>query len=208
MLEEYWGVWSALRHGQPAWPIDSVIHALGSVREVAAGKLGAAELVITTRHATSAQYQPWSLTQNYWLYGELVRGWTPQEMSPTTVVWRRSARRELTSAPCRIDAAQAALVIDADAAGFYEVELDYALEARGRSLLMLRNNLSFGEGAGGYASLDPSGRQARFPAYAPGAGPLALDAKVVGTTAYELELTACRAARIPALSDEVFHAPE
>lgn len=31
VIEEYWGIWSALNKIFPLWPVDSVIHALGSV---------------------------------------------------------------------------------------------------------------------------------------------------------------------------------
>lgn len=63
VLEEYWGIWSAIQGRHPSWPVDSVIHALGSIRKVASEELTHHDgVVVTTRLNTSREWQPWNLS--------------------------------------------------------------------------------------------------------------------------------------------------
>ncbi len=134
VLEEYWGIWSATRKIIPGWPVDSVIHALGRTREVARATLKDADVIISTRYATSSEWQPWSLAQNFWFYDELIGNWTPREASPTTVVWRRNRTpREDQGVECRAEGGRNSVVLDVAAPGFHRVTIEYELSGAGQA---------------------------------------------------------------------------
>ena len=82
VIEEYWGLWSALNRSFPEWPVDSSIHALGKVRKRAKESLSRADIIISTRYKTSTTWQPWNLTMNFWFYDELISRWEPKQTSP------------------------------------------------------------------------------------------------------------------------------
>lgn len=207
VLEEYWGLWSATKKVVSAWPVDSVISALGSTREIAEHKMPDADIIISTRYNTS-RWQPWNLSQNYWFYEELIEHWTPHEMSPTTVVWRKNdGRRNYKTVGCIVDENARSVIIDAPVVGFYDLEMRYTFNATGRSLLMIRNNVSFGSDAGGYVSLNPKGSIVKLPVYMPQAGSNNLDIKVVGSSDYVLKLSGCVARQIIFNYDEIMHTP-
>lgn len=208
VIEEYWGVWSATREIISAWPVDSVISALGSTRETAKHKLQYAKIIISTRYTTAPEWQPWNLSQNYWFYDELLKRWTPHELSPTTVVWLKDSKaKQYKSTDCNIDNKSKLLVLNAPFSGFYELEMKYSLAGDGRFILMVKNNISFGADAGGYVSLNPKGRIAKFPVYISQAGLSPLDIKVAGTSKYDLELVGCDAHQISLADNNVLHTP-
>lgn len=210
VLEEYWGLWSATRRVFPVWPVDSTIHALGQTRGAASRSLPGADIVISTRNAASPRWQPWNLSQNYWFYEELLHSWTPRFLSPTTVVWQRSGHaRSARRIDCRIAHQDSPLLIlDIPRPGFYEIAMRYASASDGRTLILIRNNLSFGANAGGYVSIDPDGQAAKFPAYIPRAGATSLDVKVAGAPGRELRITACSAREIALADREVLPVPQ
>ena len=161
-VEEYWGVWSATRRQFSSWPVNSVIHALGRTREIARTALGSAELVVTTRNSASPEWQSWSFSQNFWFYDQLLRGWEPQAMSPTTVLWRKSGAASVGSerrdrVPAGSDGLS--IVLFPTAAGLYRVQMDYDLARAGRNLLLVRNNY-FRHGRGGWFRLPGPRREA------------------------------------------------
>lgn len=149
VVEEYWGIWSATRKISSDWPVDSVIHALGSTREVAGKILNDADFIITTRYATSPMWQPWNVSQNFWFYDELFKKLVPFVLSPLTIVWRKTKEDRLQEIiECHPAISGRYITVDATENGFYRVEINYRFSGSGRHLLQIRNNLSFGADAG------------------------------------------------------------
>ena len=209
VIEEYWGLWSATRKIISAWPVDSVISALGSMREIAKNNLNDAHLLISTRYTAATAWQPWSLSQNYWFYEELIKNWTPHDLSPTTVVWLKDShpKGEFKNIDCNVDKKQKRLVLNAPIVGFYELKIMYSLAGDGRFILLAKNNISFGADANGYVSLDPKGRVAKFPVYISQTGLSPLEIKVMGASVFDLELLGCDARQIPMTNGNVLHVP-
>jgi len=164
-VEDYWGLWNSLNRSFPPWPVDSVIHALGSVRETSKKALENADVIITTRYSTSPMWQPWNLSQNFWFYDELITQWEPTFVSPTTMIWKRADnRRVVEAAKCRVSTDGQSIILEPGFPGFYRVMLSYASSSLGgRYLLMFKNNISYGADANGFVSLQPGASDATFP---------------------------------------------
>lgn len=210
VIEEYWGLWSATRKIFPAaWPVDSVIHALGRTRELTTSALIDAEIIISTRNSGSPEWQPWSLSQNFWFYDELLNNWTPYGLSPMTVVWHKNAKsRSSKSVDCYPGSGNNSLNLNISEPGFYRLELNYRFSGKGRHLLLAQNNLSFALGAGGYVSLNPSGRKVILPTYISQKGMVATNIKVIGSDSYDLRIISCASNQISFVDREVLHVPE
>lgn len=210
VFEEYWGLWSATRKTFPSWPVDSVIHALGTTRVTATKALQSADIIISTRSSTSPEWQPWSLSQNYWFYEGLLRDWTPSFMSPTTIVWRKSEHSRLfKNVDCTVaNNGSRSLSIASQKPGFYEIDMQYSASRSGRFITMIRNNISFGADAGGYISINPKATKVKFPAYIEGAGPVVLDVKVIGNDNYFFDIKSCAVKQIPTTDGEILRVHE
>lgn len=207
VFEEYWGLWSATRRIFPDWPVDSVIHAMGDLKTVAEKKLQEADVVISTRNSTSPTWQPWNLSENYWFYTDLMTSWSPQFKSPTTIVWRKgAAARKSEPVQCVIENNKV-IRIETTKPGFVEIVVEYKFRGSKRSLLMIRNNLSFVAAANGYVSINPSANLVRFPALITAAGITLLDSKIVGAAGAELRLSLCAARTINFVDDEALYDP-
>lgn len=195
VVEEYWGIWSAVNRSSTPWRVDSVIHALGAWRTEAHNRLPAAERVVTTA-PTLSSYQAWSFSANFWLYEQLLREWEPVASSPSTVVWElRGQRRQWPSVMCVVTGPQTFVVGEGEV-GLYRVSLDYQVRAVGRHLLAVRNNLNYAPGFGGYASLPPVSGEAVFPAFTPRAGANQFDIRLSGSAKVSVVVTKCSAERI------------
>lgn len=208
VIEEYWGIWSAINKKPSVWPVDSVIHALGNVREIAKNKLASADIIISTRKDFSRDWQPWSVSQNFWFYDELIKRFTPYKLSPTTVVWKKTDNiRVLKEVACHVDKKTQSLVLNAPRPGFYKVEVNYEFSGSRKFIIMIRNNMSFVIGTKGYVSLDSQHRGPQittFPVYIAKAGLNMLDTKVIGISSFQLKLISCAAYYIPFISTNVF----
>lgn len=202
VVEEYWGIWSAYNRSFGPWPVDSAIHALGDLRPVAARAVATADVVITTRPLLSPQWQSWGLSQNYWLYEPLLKGWRVAALSPATVVWRRgsddaaAAQALLPAAAssalsCAPDPAGSGLVVTAPAPGFYQLELAYRFEGAGRHLMMVENEISHAVDSLGFVSLDPGAERAHLPVLLQAAGERHLALDVRGDGDFRLDLRSC-----------------
>lgn len=201
-IEDYWGLWNSLNKSFPPWPVDSVIHALGNVREVSQGSLKQADLIITTRYSTSTEWQPWNLSQNYWFYDELISKWEPVFSSPTTVVWKRAHNRSaFESAACLISNDKNSFTLPQSAPGFYRITLGYSSAGGGRHLLMVRNNISYGADAGGFLSLMPGNHIATFPVLLSTEEIDVFNLKVIGEA--HAEISSCTADRIVYKNEEL-----
>nr|VFK11739.1 MAG: hypothetical protein BECKLPF1236B_GA0070989_10247 [Candidatus Kentron sp. LPFa] len=208
IVEEYWGIFSAINRSFPDWQVDSVIHSLGRMRDQATQTVDDADLVITTRYRLSRDWQPWNLSQNYWFYDELFKKWEVVGYSPTTVIWSKTDNhREFDPIPCTVDAVAKTIRLNVLRSGFYRVVLDYELSTKKRRLLMFQNNISFAPDAKGYISVDPAGSSVIYPVYISSLNSSELNTKVVGGTQEELLLHRCEASSIPNISSEVLHVP-
>lgn len=208
VVEEYWGVWSAINKKISLWPVDSVIHALGSVREEAGSKLSGADIIISTRYATSTRWQPWILSQNFWFYDELFLQWEPTVVSPTTVVWKkRENARDVVEMPCEILSDQRSVVLHSTEKGFYKLEVNYRVSKQkfDRFLLMLENKMSFGTDAGGFVSIPTNKTSFTLPVYKASQSAERYESKVVGSETAAMHLLSCMASKISFENDEVLH---
>lgn len=201
-IEDYWGLWNTLNRRFPPWPVDSVIHALGNVREVSQGSLKQADLIITTRYSTSPEWQPWNLSQNFWFYDELISKWEPVFTSPTTVVWKRAHDRSaFVGVACHVSADKNSFTLPQSAPGFYRITLGYSSVGGGRHLLMVTNNISYGADAGGFLSLMPGTHIATFPVLLSPEEINVFNLKVIGEA--HAEISSCTADRILYENDEL-----
>jgi len=161
-IEEYWGLWSALRRKSPGY-VDSTIHALGVERDRFRRRLEAwPGLVITSRPQITEDYQGWSLTANWWFYRTLLKRYRAEVASPTTLVWKPARPRQWPRVPCRISSHERSVVITTPSQGLYEVTLEYSMPSGQRALLLVQTSLRAWQ-TGGWASLNPAAQMARFP---------------------------------------------
>lgn len=204
VVEDYWGLANSLHRRFPPWPVDAVIHALGNVRDISRGTLKQAELIITTRYSTSPDWLPWSLSQNYWFYDELISNWEPAFMSPTTLVWKRGHERSaFVGVACHVSADKNSFTLPQSAPGFYRIKLGYSSAGGGRHLLMVRNNISFASDADGFLSLKPGANMVTFPVLKLQNDLYAFNLKVIGKA--RAEISSCIAERILYEHDELLH---
>lgn len=207
VIEEYWGLWSALRRSASGWPVDAVIHALGSTRVVATQAMQQADAIVSTRHATSSVWQPWSLSQNYWFHQELLDHWMPERLTPTTIVWRRRDRR-LPPEPVRCAPASSGapgVIVQIDVPGLHELRVRYRLGGGGRALLLVQNRLS--TATDGWVSVDPRAGRAVLPMAATTVGRLTLPLRLLGRPTAALQVLGCEARRMPPAIDEAVRLP-
>jgi len=206
VIEEYWGIWSSLNGKFPSWPVDSVIHALGSVRNSAKLKLAAADTLISTRYGFIPDWQPWNLSQNFWFYEELLSKWEPDYISPTTIVWRKIGKpREQKIIGCQVSGKKNSFSLESEAEGFYAVTLNYTVTGSGRYLLMLKNNISYAADADGYVSLPPGNSSASIPVLIKHESGNIFDTKIVGNNNIRIDIESCTAKEIAFTNDDVLH---
>lgn len=212
VVEEYWGLWSATRKTFSSWPVDSVIHALGETRKVAAKGLQRADIIISTRSSISPEWQPWNLSQNYWFYENLLSDWVAYRVSPTTIVWKKHKREQLRlfkAVDCTVVSINGlpSLILTVADTGFYEIDMQYKFFGNGRFLTMIRNNISFGGDANGYVSIDPKATSVKFPVYFEKAGAVTLDTKIVGNIDFNFDIKSCAAKHIPIMGNDILRIP-
>lgn len=205
IFEEYWGLWSAVNRRVPSWPVDSVIHALGNVRNVAKSALKDADLFITTRYIYSPEWQPWNLSQNFWFYEELLLHWEPYYISPRTIVWRKSDKlQKEKDVNCQVSQNGSSFILDTEDPGLYKVRIDYSSKKHGRYLIMLQNNISYGADANGYVSLPPGGLTATIPVRITEESGNEFNIKIVGDESIDVRINSCSAKKIFFSNEEVF----
>ena len=213
VVEECWGVWSALRRTFFNWPVDSIIHALGNTRNVAKLSMQRADMVISTRrtsYLSATKWQPWNLSQNYWFYENLLTGYAISSWSPNTIVWRKTDFAALaTRVQCEPvhSASHTALQVTIFSPGYYEVEMQYKVNSKGRSLVMVQNNINWAADASGYISINPKANQAKFPAYFKTTEHAQLNVKVVGNRDATIDLLSCSAKQMAFRNEEVLPLP-
>jgi hypothetical protein len=165
VVEEYFGLWSAVDGPNEDLKVDSVIHALGSQRKAFADYVRSErpEKVVTTSPEKDDGWAPWNLSANWWLYHDLMKSYLPEQTSPMAVTWTRTEPVAWTSVPCRVEGYTVQL--SARTSGLYEVDLRYRGPGAGsRAFSMVRNYLNT-PGADGYLALDPGATRQAFPVY-------------------------------------------
>jgi hypothetical protein len=165
VVEEYFGLWSAVDGPNENLKVDSVIHALGSQRQAFADYVAKErpDKVVTTSPEMDDGWTPWNLSANWWLYHDLLKSYRPEQTSPMALTWTRTQPAAWTSVPCRIDGYKVQL--SAEESGLYEVALQYQGPGAGsRAFTMVRNYLNT-PGADGYLALDPGATSQAFPVY-------------------------------------------
>lgn len=206
VFEEYWGVLSAIQKRTPLWPVDSVIHALGSKRELLASSVfSQADIIVTTRNTYTQLWHPWLISQNYWLYSRLFREFDAVDFGPNTVIWRRGAKHVFQPMECRVADDGAGMVVSAMTSGYAEVEVVYRVAGGPRrKLVMLRNNINIVGGIRGYFSVDPAKTSLVFPAYLKEKGQQVLDFRVVpAQSSAVVSVESCQAGMIQRVIPDV-----
>jgi hypothetical protein len=207
VAEEYWGIWSAINRVFPPWPVDSLIHALGSVRQLASQQVNRPDYLITTRFEVSSVWQPWGFSTNYWFYREILDHYQLIGSGPSTYVWKRGrSGMSRTIAECNVLNNGHKFSISGSV-GLYEVELEYLAQKSNRTVVLVKNNISFGVDMPGYVSINQSATSAVFPVYAPRAGST-LFGSMVNEDRSGLSITACHATRMDGVAREIFDYPQ
>lgn len=206
VIEEYWGIWSAVQASHALTSVDSIIHALGSVRgDFSAALAGTPPRVITTR-ASFSDWQSWNVSASWWFYRELLAGYAPTNLSPTSIEWRPAPSVPWREYGCVVSNAPPRFMVRGKAA-LYEVTLRYQLDSGGgRSLLRVRNNINRRDS--GYLSIDPNAREFTFPARAGEGQPLDLTVTAAPERQAQLTLEGCSARLVPFSHPEVLQIPE
>ena len=199
VIEEYWGIWSAVSKKRVPLPTDSVIHALGAKRERFATILQELpELIVTS--APDKIWHGWNISANWWFYKIVLEHYEPTQTSPLTYLWKKTAQRSnWPTTDCHVagDPLKPLIVIAASTPGYYEITLQYqASGLSSRSLLFVKNKLN--SAFDGYLSLDPLAKTIIFPAALGGSEDQSLDFKL--TTASDdlskVLIQGCQAKRI------------
>lgn len=168
-VEEYAGLWTAVRGPNRGVKVDAVIHALGTERApfvdyVAKGT----DRVVTTAPQMSQEWVSWNMSANWWLYRDLFRHFTPTVTSPNTVVWKRAATTAAAVAGrCSVAVDGQSVVVTPGSIGLTELTLHYTGPGRSsRSFSMIRNNIDEAADANGFVALDPGATVQQVPLYA------------------------------------------
>ena len=197
VVEEYVGL-SGVVDGPPSSSVDSVIAALGRQREAFGARLADRPGLVVTTAPEVTDWVTWNLSANWWFYRDLFQGYTPVRTSPQTLGWTPAAPATWAGVPCRTEGSE--VVVEAPAAGLYEVTLRYQGPGRGaRAFTMVQNDVNIAVDAGGFVSLDPGARVQRFPVAVrdPGAGTTVLATRDVPADDGPLTtLESCSAASI------------
>jgi hypothetical protein len=204
VVEEYWGIWGALTRNQNRFPVDSVIHALGKIRDKfsAAVNENHPELAITTTRSTSIEWQAWSLSSNWWFYKLLLQRYSPTQISPTTIVWTKSREVPWPPIGCEVQSGEnASFKLPEGQAGFYEIDLQLKEHLDiPRALLLVKNNLSNVTFIDGYVSLNPKNVKFQFPVAMVDSRSKDFDLKIIHsspTDGHSIQLESCHARRVP-----------
>ncbi len=184
IIEEYWGLWSAYTRKKSLWPVDSVIHALGSVKNITRKEMdNDISYIVTTR--LRSRWVPWNLSLNYWFYGVLLKSWHPEHLFPTTIVWtKREEPITLEEYPCDINEQKNAFSILSANEGLYEVRIEYDYNKSKiafPSLITLKDNINIVFGSFGYRPISPYEKEMVLPVYIQKGQNAYFDTKVVGS---------------------------
>ena len=165
-VEEYWGLWSGLARYHGGLRVDAIIHALGRERKNFEQYMAQhPDVVVTTPKSYSSEFQPWSISANWWFYRTLLQFYVPEKTSPSTLVWQKSNRTVLwPEVPCGI--AEFGFHLGESAQpGYFEIVLNLQIPQTltQRGLVFIKNNINQAFRSGGYLSIDPRSKEVHFP---------------------------------------------
>lgn len=189
VLEEYWGLASAIRDTSNLWKLDAVIHLLGKQRQEAKESLNSADYFLSTNF-TFNEWARWSFSMNYWLFKELLERWNISNIYPNLYLWK-NGETSLIKNPvsCIIENTNnhQSFTIEANKKSIVEVTLEYDFSYEGRGLITLDNKISHV-----FMALDPKARKVTFPVF------VLKEATAFPMNAYssgknDLKLTSCEA---------------
>ncbi|WP_017221022.1 hypothetical protein [Moritella dasanensis] len=200
VVEEYWGVWGGVKGAAHLLPVDSAIHALGDIRIVATERIKKADILVVTRADLELFWQPWSFSQNFWFYKEILNNFKLDFLAPSVAVWKRveGNRRDFDDALCTINENKSSFTIDSKHTGLYKINLHYLFEKKSifsRNLMMLQNNISFAPDANGYVAVDHNQQYVEFPVLMDDLDHNTFSSTVIGGD-YNLEFYKCSAQHI------------
>ena len=136
----------------------------------------------------------------------MIHSWAPVFTSPTTVVWKQlQNKRNFTPVNCVINPTKNSFKLNAIKEGFYEVDLSYKIEGKGRHLAMIRNNISYPAGADGYLSLPPLSGSVTIPVLVTDEYGNNFDSKLLGNNNIKIELLSCAGHYLDIKANNVLH---
>ncbi|MDP5182818.1 hypothetical protein QOZ88_09210 [Blastococcus sp. BMG 814] len=198
VVEEYMGLAGAVNGPNLSLPVDSIIAALGSQRQVFAERMAERPSLVVTTDPDASIWSTWNVSANWWFYRDLFKSYAPERSTPLTLNWTPVEPATWEAVPCDVDGSRIELA--APDAGFYEVTLRYEGPGRSsRSYTMVENNIAVTESALGFMALDPGARVQQFPVavHDPGSGTTVLSTKDISAGSEPLTaLESCTAAAI------------
>lgn len=210
VVEEYWGIFSAIRRVFPPLPVDSVIHALGKQREAATKAIGtgANTLFIVSRYGNFHKWQPWNISANYWFYQPLLERGHIVGRFPATLALTSSKTHKFIDHRCIVNSQGNRFSLPGATAGYYEISLDSVPIGPGRHLFMVDNRIVFAANAAGWLSLDPNLSNHQFPVYIddPAYPSFPVEVRPQKTGA-KVVLTRCSARRITHRNEDILPLP-
>ncbi|MGY2067547.1 hypothetical protein [Blastococcus sp. SYSU DS0619] len=198
VVEEYMGLAGAVNGPNLTLPVDSIIAAVGSQRQVFADRMAERPSLVVTTHPDASIWSTWNVSANWWFYRELFKSYAPEQSTPLTLNWTPVEPATWEPVPCDVDGSQ--IELTAPEAGLYEVTLRYeGPGSSSRSYTMVENNIAVTESAFGFMALDPGADEHQFPVavQTPGSGTTVLSTKDVSAGTEPLTvLESCTAAAI------------
>lgn len=197
VIEDYFGIWGAVRKKNSNWRVDSIIHALGKARIEAKSAIHKVDILITTRR-DSTLWSEWIFAQNLWFYEE-IKDFVPYYVSPSSVVWKRlefGEQEEKYVNDCRIRKITESfyrIEVDIQDKDYYVVDIEYNFKGL-RNLLLVRNEK---DPLTKFVSLDPNSDRFSFPIFI---NHQFLDMRVFGWEGYRLDFKSCRLSSIGRMS--------
>jgi hypothetical protein len=164
VIEEYWGIWSAINRRNDSFKVDSIIHALGNYRSFYRSELikNPPSRFITTRYAASPEWQPWNLSANYWFYKILLQDYIAVVSSPKTLTWYKRASK-LHKDPVNCNFFQDKFYIKANRTpSYYEIHLETIGKLSDRNILKVKTNVNRAYSSDGFLALSKENYQ-EFP---------------------------------------------
>jgi hypothetical protein len=202
--EEYFGLTSAYHGSRGYYPVDSLIHLLGTLRKNYKAR-ALPEMVIVTNPSYS-HWQSWSMSQNWWFYKKIIGSYELFRSLPTIDVYKRKAGRFTKPTPkainCNWVQSESSLVFESDAPpGLYSVSIKYT-PMGGRVLLLIENRISIPTDAHGYVSIDPLAGASEFPIVMSGSVGEKMNVRLLGNFQNQrIEIWQCTAIRIANIED-------
>lgn len=175
LLEEYWGLTSAIRRQRGPWSVDSAIAALGSQRSDAERILHNWKGVVATTRIgglfltnDAHMCQAWSVNENWWLYSVVLQNYKPLLVTPNIIFWKKMASpTKWPETPCSVSNNPEQSIQIGGEDGYYDISLEYVLNSkRWHASIMAETNTAMSQSdTYGFISINPRATHVRLPAY-------------------------------------------